>query len=331
MAHNIGCMFYFGEIPWHRLGKSLPKPATLEEAIASGGLDWQVGTVPLATHEDPSSPVPHRVAVVREDRTPGDPSRVLGVVHPEFRLLQNRDGATLFDQRRSGYAQIPHRRLPQAGRSRVAARASPGRDRRQRTGRGGAASLYTNSHDGSSPSTFGSPQFASCATTRSPSRCAIAAAARSAAATGSSSTRWPRRPTTSSRSRAVASRNEESFRHLAAMPCDDAAFRRFLANLLPDPAKPDSASTGRLRRRGLRDAAGPPARRQVGHRETQRRDSRGERPARVTDLVGIPERGDGVGGPCAGHGGKPLCAVMFGAGDRMKAAAHELATTEADA
>ena len=60
MAHNIGRMFYFGEMPWHRLGESLPQPATLEEALGAGGLDWEVGTAPLATHEHPSSAVPHR-------------------------------------------------------------------------------------------------------------------------------------------------------------------------------------------------------------------------------------------------------------------------------
>ena len=55
MAHDIGRMFYFGEMPWHRLGESLSQPATLEEALAAGGLDWEVGMVPLATHQHPLS------------------------------------------------------------------------------------------------------------------------------------------------------------------------------------------------------------------------------------------------------------------------------------
>lgn len=37
MAHNIGQMFYYGEVPWHGLGKKLEKPATLEEALTAGG------------------------------------------------------------------------------------------------------------------------------------------------------------------------------------------------------------------------------------------------------------------------------------------------------
>ncbi len=35
--------------------------------------------------------------LVRLDREPGDPERVLGVVHLGFKPLQNRDGARLFD------------------------------------------------------------------------------------------------------------------------------------------------------------------------------------------------------------------------------------------
>ena len=53
--------------------------------------------MPLVVQGEPTSAAPQRVAVVRDDRLPGQPGRVLGVVHPKFRLLQNRDGAELFD------------------------------------------------------------------------------------------------------------------------------------------------------------------------------------------------------------------------------------------
>ncbi|MFM8331397.1 MAG: DUF932 domain-containing protein [Candidatus Methylumidiphilus sp.] len=97
MAHNIGQMFYYGDTPWHTLGKKILHPATVDEALAAGGLNWEVGMVPLLTDEFPPSPVTTRRAVVRTDRKPGESNRVIGVVHPGFKPLQNRQGAKLFD------------------------------------------------------------------------------------------------------------------------------------------------------------------------------------------------------------------------------------------
>jgi phage/plasmid-like protein (TIGR03299 family) len=97
MAHNIGQMFYSGEMPWHELGNYLRQPANLEEALAAGGLDWTVSMAPLALVDEPASAAPQRMAMVRDDVLPGREGRVLGVVHPGFKALQNRDGAQLFD------------------------------------------------------------------------------------------------------------------------------------------------------------------------------------------------------------------------------------------
>jgi phage/plasmid-like protein (TIGR03299 family) len=97
MAHNIGQMFYFGELPWHTLGNKIVQPATLEEAMVAGGLDWTVGRVPIVPVNEPQTQIPHRVAIVRQDRQPGDSGRVVGVVHPGFEPLQNREGAMIFD------------------------------------------------------------------------------------------------------------------------------------------------------------------------------------------------------------------------------------------
>jgi phage/plasmid-like protein (TIGR03299 family) len=97
MAHNIGQMFYFGKLPWHTLGEKIEKPATIEKAIAAGGLDWEVATVPIMPVGEPNTLIPHRVAVVRTDKKPGDAGRVVGVVHPGFQPLQNRQGAMMFD------------------------------------------------------------------------------------------------------------------------------------------------------------------------------------------------------------------------------------------
>ena len=97
MAANIGEMFYTGNVPWHGLGTSLKTPATLNEALKHGGLDWKVGHVDLQTTDDPPSPVLKRRAIVRLDRPAGHPNRVLGCVHHGFVPVQNGDGARLFD------------------------------------------------------------------------------------------------------------------------------------------------------------------------------------------------------------------------------------------
>jgi phage/plasmid-like protein (TIGR03299 family) len=97
MAHNIGQMFYFGQLPWHELGNKLEHPATLEQALVAGGLDWEVDTVPIMPVGEHETLISQRVAIVRTDRIPGEAGRVVGVVHPGFRPLQNREGAAMFD------------------------------------------------------------------------------------------------------------------------------------------------------------------------------------------------------------------------------------------
>ena len=97
MPDNVGEMFYYGVTPWHRKGEKLKLAATVDEALQHGGLNWDVELFPIVTAEQPASPITKRMAVVRRDREAGDPTRVLGVVHPGFRPLQNRAGAKIFD------------------------------------------------------------------------------------------------------------------------------------------------------------------------------------------------------------------------------------------
>jgi phage/plasmid-like protein (TIGR03299 family) len=90
-------MFYYGSHPWHELGNKLDQPADLQEALQAGGLNWEVDMVPIVPADDPNTRFSQRMAVVCKDRNPGDPARVIGVVHPGFIPLQNHEGAALFD------------------------------------------------------------------------------------------------------------------------------------------------------------------------------------------------------------------------------------------
>ncbi len=42
MAHNINSMAYYGDTPWHTLGKKIPLRATAAEMIVAAGLNWKV-------------------------------------------------------------------------------------------------------------------------------------------------------------------------------------------------------------------------------------------------------------------------------------------------
>lgn len=97
MPGEIGEMFYYGEIPWHEEGNRIAEPANAEEAIKSGGLGWEVDLEPIQTQGNPPTAISRRMAVVRLDLPLGKPERVLGVVHPDFRLLQNHEAVKLFD------------------------------------------------------------------------------------------------------------------------------------------------------------------------------------------------------------------------------------------
>jgi len=329
MAHDIGEMFYYGSVPWHGLGRYVPQPLDLDDALAQGGLDWTVKLVPIATADGASSPAPHRMAVVREDRESKDPKRVVGVVHPGFRPLQNREGGKLFDRlfdpgtrkyHTGGYLKSGEvvwllARLPadiRVGNDDVVE----------------PYLLYSNSHDGSQPIDI------RLTTVRVVCRNTL-----SFALNGHSARAFRRRhrdaPEVVEReakaflqlTTAQLREQEQRFRALAARPCDDAAFARFLAQLLPDPPSPR-----------VIDPRGPAAR-----AWTTRRANVAEARAVVTRIrgEGIPARDIPADAPTwwgaanAVTGwvdhlqpirGDRYAHALFGAGDRLKSHALELAT-----
>lgn len=86
-------MFYVGEVPWHKLGTELEKPATAQEAIQAAGLDFKVALKPVKTVINRHRKiVPNTFATVRTDT-----SEVLGVVGSRYQPIQNRDAFAFFD------------------------------------------------------------------------------------------------------------------------------------------------------------------------------------------------------------------------------------------
>ena len=90
-ANGDAAMFSVRETPWHRLGEVLTAAPTFDEAMELGGLDFEVELQPMRTlvpvNESGDTieiEVPGHRAVVRMDR-----KRVLGVVGPSYRVLQN--------------------------------------------------------------------------------------------------------------------------------------------------------------------------------------------------------------------------------------------------
>ena len=105
MAHNIQSMMYFGEAPWHKLGKELDNPATAKEAIEAAELNWEVEKQVLYADKKGRLRVPYRFAMVRKDlyeKKVADSSNqtqcpIFGIVSKGYMPLQNKTAFSFFD------------------------------------------------------------------------------------------------------------------------------------------------------------------------------------------------------------------------------------------
>ena len=105
MAHNIQSMMYYGEVPWHGLGRPLDRPATAKEAIEAASLDWEVEKLPLYAGEGGKVLIPACFAMVRRDlyklaRSHGTEKTqcpVFGIVGKNYTPLQNKEAFSFFD------------------------------------------------------------------------------------------------------------------------------------------------------------------------------------------------------------------------------------------
>ncbi len=246
MSHDIGEMFYFGKRPWHKLGNELDHPATVEEALVAGGLNWNVDMVPIVPAGEPDSAIPHRMAVVRMDRQPGERGRVIGVVHPDFKPLQNRDGAMMFDALLAQGARLYHTGGYLKNGEVVWLLAKLPKDIRV----GGkdvleTYLLFTNSHDGSLGIDI------RLTTVRVVCQNTLSLALHKKA-TGRVFRRAHNGRYEQLKEEAKAfyeftlkqsQETQDLFSHLATVTCEDAAFEGFLKALMPDPRKPVTADS----------------------------------------------------------------------------------------
>lgn len=100
MSHNLNInengkasVMYVGGSAWHQLGQQLESPATADQAIKEGGLDFDVIKAPLiAQTSDGFSDVDGYFANIRQDS-----GAVLGIVGKGYKIVQNRDAFNFFD------------------------------------------------------------------------------------------------------------------------------------------------------------------------------------------------------------------------------------------
>jgi phage/plasmid-like protein (TIGR03299 family) len=103
MAHNLfrDQMAFVGELPWHGLGKNVPRHVTSEGMLKAANLDWEVRKVPATgsriVKRRRGEAIHDRYFVERDCVAEETVRPVLGVVGAQYELLQNREAFSFFD------------------------------------------------------------------------------------------------------------------------------------------------------------------------------------------------------------------------------------------
>ena len=99
MPANVQTMAYYGEVPWHGLGKRVSKGVTAEQMIREAGLDWEVHLQPArGAREINRKGEFSRYEVVRLPGKEREETEVLlGVVSRRYKPLQNVEAFEFFD------------------------------------------------------------------------------------------------------------------------------------------------------------------------------------------------------------------------------------------
>ena len=99
MPSNVQTMAYYGEVPWHGLGKAVPKGLAAEQMIRAAGLDWEVALRRArGAREINRKGEFSRYEIVRLPRpTTKENEVLLGVVSRRYQPLQNVEAFSFFD------------------------------------------------------------------------------------------------------------------------------------------------------------------------------------------------------------------------------------------
>jgi len=96
MSHNIDEERYIGAVPaWHHLGITVGDTfKKSNEMISQSVFDFTVEEQPLYTQDGQQVAAK---ATVRSDKANGDPERILGIVGPDYVVVQNHEAFEFFD------------------------------------------------------------------------------------------------------------------------------------------------------------------------------------------------------------------------------------------
>ena len=99
MTANVQTMAYYGEVPWHGLGKEIPKGVQANEMIQAAGLDWKVDLRPARGAAKINRKGEYsRYEVIRVPRTETEDTDVLlGIVSRRYKPLQNAEAFEFFN------------------------------------------------------------------------------------------------------------------------------------------------------------------------------------------------------------------------------------------
>ena len=94
MAAAVEQMVYFGEVPWHGLGKKVDEAMTSAEALKEAGLDWEVEMRDIFTLDQDKE---YKQIITSQSVVRLTDDSVLGVVGSRWRPLQNKDAFKFMD------------------------------------------------------------------------------------------------------------------------------------------------------------------------------------------------------------------------------------------